>query len=77
MVWAEDPNLRPKFFRRHVDAVAQALGFESCGEAPYDASRPHEAFTWRFNTYAGNWIEPAERYKRWLADTFKLIPRAR
>jgi len=74
-VWAEDPDLRPKFFRRCNTPEALGLGFESCAEAPFDAPQL-SAPAWRFNTFAGTWIEPAQRYKDWWAAAFRTTPRA-
>jgi hypothetical protein len=74
-VWAEDPDLRPKFFRRRNSPTAIGLGFESCAEAPFDAPSL-TAPAWRFNTFAGTWIEPAQRYKSWRAAAFRTTPRA-
>jgi hypothetical protein len=74
-VWAEDPDLRPKFFRRRNSPDALGLGFESCAEAPFDGQKLTVP-AWRFNTFAGSWIEPAQRYKDWRATAFHLTPRA-
>lgn len=75
IVWAEDPALGPKFLRRSLTDKALALGFEACNEAPYEQTRECKAFAWHFNTYAGDWRQPAGRYKRWMIDALQLVPR--
>jgi hypothetical protein len=76
IVRADDPQMRPKYLRRWATDKALALGFEACNDAPFDATRECKAFMWRFNTYAGGWQEPAAAYKRWMVETFKLVPRS-
>ncbi|MBI4026591.1 MAG: hypothetical protein HY360_16510 [Verrucomicrobia bacterium] len=74
-VWADDPRMRPKYLRRYHDDKAQVLGFEACEDFPYEDRTQLNAFTWRFNTFAGSWLEPAERYKQWLIQAYQLVPR--
>ena len=74
-VWAQDAAMRPKYFRRVITDAGQGLNFESCADLPYDEQKSFEAIEWRFNTFAGNWTEPAERYKRWLAEGVGIKPR--
>ena len=75
LVFADDPRLRPKCFRLFDTAVVQGLGFQACTDGPYETRTEAEVCTWRFNTFAGSWCEPAERYKQWLARTYRLKPR--
>jgi len=76
IVRGDDPQMRPKYLRRWVTDKALALGFEACNDAPFDETRACQAFTWRFNTYAGGWQEPAAAYKRWMVEAFKVVPRS-
>lgn len=73
-VFADDPELSPKYLKVYSRPNGQALGFEACVEAPYDTRREVEVCTWRFNTFGGNWMEPAARYKQWLADAYGCRP---
>lgn len=73
-VFADDPKLGPKYLKLYSTEDGQALGFEACAEAPYDERREVEVCTWRFNTFAGGWMEPAERYKQWLASAYGCRP---
>lgn len=75
LVFADDPRLAPKYFKLLNSDRGQALGFEACADAPYADRTAAEVCAWRINTYAGNWIAPARRYKQWLARTFALVPR--
>ena len=74
LVWADDPGLHPKYFRRRNERGVQAVGFEACADAPYDQAE-YTAFPWRFNTFAGNWEAAAERYKQWMIAAQHLVPR--
>lgn len=74
-VWAEDPDMRPKFFRHYHAKDVQGLNFEAGDESPYDKNRM-TAFTWRLNTFAGSWQDPAKRYKDYFIKTFKPVPRS-
>ena len=73
-VWAEDAGMRPKYLRRFNGDRVQAMGFEACDDAPYENKRTIEAFAWRFNTFAGNWMEPAARYKAWMVKARGMVP---
>ncbi|MCM8769771.1 MAG: hypothetical protein NC911_08935, partial [Candidatus Omnitrophica bacterium] len=77
IVWAEDPRLRGKFFRRYNGEEAQALNFEYHTDAPYENNPETTSCVWHFNTYGKSWLEPAKRYKDWMIETFKPIPRAK
>ncbi|MBT3381198.1 MAG: hypothetical protein HN742_37095 [Lentisphaerae bacterium] len=74
-VFADDPRLGPKYLKLLNSDRGQALSFEACTDAPYAENTTAEVCAWRINTYAGNWIAPARRYKQWLARTFGLVPR--
>jgi hypothetical protein len=74
-VFADDPRLSPKYLKLYSTRDVQGLGFEACGQYPYANKREIEVFNWRFNTFAGSWMEPAERYKQWLAKAYSLKPR--
>jgi hypothetical protein len=74
-VWAEDPQMHPKYLRRCSEDQAQALGFEACSDGPYDDKYSVSTFGWHFNTYSGSWMEPAERYKSWFITTHATVPR--
>ena len=74
-VWAEDPALRGKYFRRYNGDEGQALNFEYLGDAPYEEKKEITSCVWHFNTYGNSWQEPAKRYKEWMVDTFKMVPR--
>lgn len=73
-VFADDPELRPKYFKLYAGDTVQGLGFEACTEAPYETQKRIEVFAWRFNTFEGGWLNPAKRYKQWLADTHGVRP---
>ena len=75
-VWAEDEKMRPKFLYRYHGGDAQAIAFESCNDAPFGSKTACKAFTWRFNTFAESWIEPAQRYKAWMAKAYGMTPRS-
>ncbi|HOL67776.1 MAG TPA: hypothetical protein PKX93_10010, partial [bacterium] len=77
VVWAEDPRLRAKFFRRYNGQEAQALNFEYLSDAPYENNTESVSCVWHFNTYGRSWLEPARRYKDWMVTTFKMVPRAK
>ena len=74
-VWADDPHMRPKYLHYLDPGHAVGLGFQANVEAPYDAKKEAEVFAWRFNTFAGPWMEPARRYKDWMVRTWGLVPR--
>ena len=75
IVWAEDPHMRPKYlFCRH-QGDAQGLAFEALPESPYYGRTEAEVFTWRLNTYPGNWMQPAQRFKQWFVKAHDLVPR--
>ncbi len=76
MVWAEDPNMRPKYFYLRHQGTTQGLSFEGLPESPYDTRTSAELFTWRLNTFAGSWVEPARRYRDWLVKTHHLVKRS-
>jgi len=77
IVWAEDPRMGPKYFRRYNDEKAgmQSLNFQANVEAPYEGKKEISVCTWRFNTYPGSWLEPAARYKEWMVKTFRMVQR--
>lgn len=75
MLWAEDPNMRPKWLYARHQGDALGLSVEALPEAPYDDRTEVEVFAWRLNTFAGNWLEPAARYKQWMVRTWNLVPR--
>ena len=74
-VWADDPDMRPKYLHYLNPGDAVGLGFQANAEAPYGDKRQAEVFAWRFNTFGGSWMEPAQRYKEWMVRTHKLVPR--
>ena len=76
MVFADDPKLGPKYLKRYALDHVQGLGFEACGQYPYSDRKQIEVCAWRFNTFAGSWMEPAERYKQWLASAYGCKPRS-
>ena len=77
VVFADDPRLRGKYFKLYDTKDVQALSVEATTDAPYDAQTEATVCPWRFNTFAGSWIEPAERYKQWLVKAYHLTPRRR
>jgi len=73
-VFADDPRLRWKAFKLYNSEAVQGLSFEACAAAPFAQRTEVAVCTWRFNTFGGSWMEPAERYKQWLARTYELRP---
>ena len=76
-VWLRTEDVAPHFklLRVHkveeqVDRFALGLGFEA--DAPVERNVLERAF--RFDGYAGSWREPAEAYRRWMADSLGLGP---
>ena len=76
MVWAQDEHMRPKWLYARQQGDAQGLSFEALPEAPYDCRTEAKVFAWRLNTFAGNWLQPAKRYKDWMVATWKIVPRS-
>ena len=74
VVFADDRRLRAKYFMLHNTNEAQGLSFESCTDAPYEERRRADVCAWRFNTFAGGWVQPAARYRQWLINTYQLVP---
>lgn len=76
MLWAQDEHLGPKHLYLRHEGAAQGLALEGMAEAPYEDRTAMECVTWRFNTWAGGWMEPAERFKRWYFAAHRIVPRA-
>ncbi|HWL53197.1 MAG TPA: DUF6259 domain-containing protein [Chthoniobacteraceae bacterium] len=76
-VWSEDPHFRPKYFRNFSDGERRNIGFEAALDYPYENNREIEVFTWRLNTFSGNWTEPAARYRDLLVRLHSLKPLAK
>jgi hypothetical protein len=74
-VWAEDPDMRPKYLRWYHGREVQGLGFEASNDAPFEDKKEAVAFNWSFNTFAGSWMEPAQRFKEWMVKTHHMVPR--
>ncbi len=75
MVFADDPKLGPKYLKMAMLDDVQGLNFEACAQYPYADRKAVEICDWRFNTFAGSWMEPAERYKQWLVAAYGCKPR--
>lgn len=75
-VWSEDPHFMPKYFRNFSDGIRRSIGFEASLNFPYDNNREIEVFTWRLNTFAENWTEPAKRYRELLRRLHSIMPLA-
>lgn len=74
LVYADDPGLGPKYLKLYNSEAAQGVGLEANAQWPYAERKEVFVCSWRFNTFAGNWVEPAQRYRDWLATTFQLKP---
>ncbi len=79
-VWAEDARMRPKYLRHFNGEGVQALEFEACNDWPYHDKKEIRSFNWRFNTFGGTrdnaWMQPARRYKEWMVQAHRMVPRA-
>ncbi len=71
---SDDGELRPKYFKLYHTDARQGLSVQHSPEGPYDEVREIEVAPWRFNTFGGNWLEPAMRYRAWLTETYDLKP---
>lgn len=73
-VWSDDKNFMPKYFRHYTDGERRIIGFEAALTDPYEQNKEIEVFGWRFNTFAGNWTEPAFRYRDHLQKIHSIKP---
>lgn len=73
-VWSEDNQFLPKYFRHYTDGTTRAIGFDASLNYPYDKNKEIEVFTWRFNTFPGNWTQPATRYRDHLQQAYSIKP---
>lgn len=74
--FADDPELGGKYLRI-LDSEAgnaRALNLESIADPPFENITQFSSITWRFNTFAGGWHDPARRYKQWLTETYQVQP---
>jgi hypothetical protein len=74
--YADDPELGSKYLRILDSEVgnARALNLESIADPPFENITRFSSITWRFNTFAGGWRDPARRYKQWLTETYQVKP---
>lgn len=73
-VWSDEARFLPKYFRHFTDGRRRNIGFEASLNYPYKNNRAVEVSTWRFNTFEGNWTEPAGRYREHLQQTHSIKP---
>lgn len=73
-VWSDDKNFMPKYFRHYTDGARRIIGFEAALNDPYESNKEIRVFDWRFNTFAGNWTEPAFRYRDHLGKIHSIRP---
>ncbi len=73
-VMSDDAGLRPKYFKLYHTDERQGLSVQHSPDGPYDELKEIEVAPWRFNTFAGSWVEPAMRYRGWLAEAYALKP---
>ncbi len=75
-IWSHDDQLMPKYLRHYTDGTTRALGFDASLNYPYDGNTEIEVFSWRFNTFEGNWTQPATRYRDHLQTVYSIQPLA-
>lgn len=74
-VWAQDASMKPKFFHYYNSGNVRGFAFESCEDAPYSGRTEASSCEWRLNTFPGNWIQAASRYKDWMVKGYGITPR--
>ena len=72
MIHSEDTHFKYKALNFRRDDGLAALGFESEQVAPLWENRAAGGVEWRINTYEGDWHAPADRYREWMAQTYRL-----
>jgi len=72
MIHSEDTAFKFKALNLARNEGLTTLGFESERVGPVWDNSTAGAVQWRLNTYDGDWKVPAERYRGWMNDTYKL-----
>jgi hypothetical protein len=72
MIHSEDTAFKYKALNLVRDDGLATLGFESEPVGPVWENDSAGGIEWRLNTYDGDWQVPAERYRSWMNQTYKL-----
>lgn len=72
--WVHTQDSRYRYKALHVGTAADALrlGFDTQAYGPIDNNLSAGGLTWRINVFAGDWHEPATRYRQWLWQAYDL-----
>lgn len=71
-VHTEDNHYRYKALHVGTGQDAQRLGFDTQAYGPIDDNLSAGGLAWRINVFAGDWHEPATRYRQWLWQAYDL-----
>jgi hypothetical protein len=71
-VHTQDTRYRQKSIQVGSEDDPYRLGFDSEAYGPIDNNLSAGGLAWRINVYKGEWMAPAERYRRWLWYAFNL-----
>ncbi|MFH1070931.1 MAG: DUF6259 domain-containing protein, partial [Candidatus Glassbacteria bacterium] len=71
-VHCRDNRYRYKSLQIGVPGEPRALGFETEAYGPLEANLAAGGLAWWVNVYAGDWREPATRYRDWLEQAYGL-----
>ncbi|UCD53328.1 MAG: hypothetical protein JSW27_11900, partial [Phycisphaerales bacterium] len=72
--WVHTQDNRYRYKALHVGSRqdAQRLGFDTQAYGPIDDNLSAGGLAWRINVFAGDWHEPATRYRQWLWQAYDL-----
>ncbi len=71
-VHTQDDRYRYKALHVGSDSDPYTLGFDTEAYGPLDANLAAGGLVWRINVHQGDWKVPAERYRKWLWETYSL-----
>jgi hypothetical protein len=77
MIHSEDNAFKFKALNLSRNQGFTTLGFESEQPGPVWDNRTAGGVEWRLNLYDGDWRTPADRYRRWMEETYDLLTKRR
>ncbi|MDX2267558.1 MAG: DUF6259 domain-containing protein [Bryobacter sp.] len=74
LLYSGDANPRFKRLNATTQTGALDVAIETFSTGPYSTATECPPTEWRFAAFAGNWRQPAERYKARMAQTHPFVP---
>jgi hypothetical protein len=71
-VHTQDNQYRFKALQTGMDSKPFVIGFDSETNGPIDNNLGAGGICWRINTYTGDWLVPAEKYRQWYWKAYNL-----